>query len=150
MSGSGGSALQRYLHAALLLVHSLLCGGTVMVLRMRGRHVRYIVNHYQELASSYLILIFYFALFESVLREQRRPGSLSGTDTCMLVGYAVVLASARLHWQWVVMAMGLDIVGVVFAGIWVGLSQTTMQRVFACVLFSGGCATYLSYCRVIH
>ena len=34
MSGSGGSALQRYLHAALLLVHSLLCGGTVMVLRM--------------------------------------------------------------------------------------------------------------------
>ena len=58
---------------------------------------------------------------ESVLREERNPAWISrgekarkareatSIDTCLLAGYTVVLASARLHWEWVVMAVGVDL-----------------------------------------
>ncbi len=62
----GKSALaltfENFLQGGLLLVHSALCAGTVLVLRTRGPHVRYIVNNYQQLAACYLTLVFYMAL----------------------------------------------------------------------------------------
>ena len=150
---------ENFWQGGLLLVHSALCAGTVFVLRTRGQHVRYIINNYQHLASCYLILVFYLALAESLLREERCPALLprgqqareaTSIDTCLLAGYTVVLASARLHWEWVVMAVGVDLAGVVLAGIWVGLSPSSMQRVFASLVLCGGCATYLSFNRISH
>jgi len=85
LGGSGGVHSQLY---AMLLGFGGIWGAfSLRILKTRGYHTRFIVAYYQEVASTFMIVVFYLWLALHLLREQLSAGWLhmSKSLVCMYV-----------------------------------------------------------------
>jgi len=75
--GSGGVHSQLY--AVLLVVAGIWGAFSLQILKTRGYRTRFIVAYYQEVASFFMIVVFYLWLAMHMLREQRSAGFICVT-----------------------------------------------------------------------
>ena len=145
-----GSDRLRFVNFLLLAVQSIFCAVAVLMLKVRGRHVRYLVRNYQRVTASFMIFNFYLGLAHCAVRERRQAGSFGSLSTCIVAGYTMALSAMRLKWEWVVILLVIDILGAVIMGLSTGLPSACMQRIVFAVGLGGTIATYLSFNRITH